>query len=131
MSYVVISSYENIETGDLQAQGEAIAVFPSEGLARAHFTERAATLDKSVRAARDGDAQATFITWIALLAMPIEVADVEEALEDLETVIEETESVDDPFGELVVAYQGKRYAPANESEYPQKEALLGLQGWLS
>jgi len=27
VSYVVISSFENIDTGDLQAQGESIAVF--------------------------------------------------------------------------------------------------------
>ncbi len=63
--------------------------------------------------------------------MPLEVTNVEEALEDLETVIEETESPDDPFGELVIAYQGKRYEPSNEIEYSQKEALLGLEGWLS
>ena len=131
MSYVVISSYENVETGDLQAQGEAIRVFPSETLARAHFTQRAAALDSIVRAARAADAQATFIAWVAVLEMPLEVTSVEEALEDLETVIEETESPDDPFGELVIAYQGRRYAPSNEAEYPQKEALLGLEGWLS
>lgn len=131
MSYIVISSYENLETGDLQAQGEAIAVFASEALARAHFTQRGATLEKSVRTARESDAQATFITWVAVLEMPLEVTNVEEALEDLETVIEETESPDDPFGELVIAYQGKRYEPSNEIEYSQKEALLGLEGWLS
>lgn len=131
MSYVVISSYENVETGDLQAQGEAITVFPSEALARAHFTQRAGALDAAARNARNVDAQATFITWIAVLAMPLEVADVDEALEDLETVIEETEVADDPFGELVVAYQGTRYEASNESAYPQKEAMLGLEAWLS
>jgi len=131
MSYIVISSYENVETGDLQAQGEAIAVFASEGPARAHFAQRAVTLDSAVRVARDSDTQATFITWVAVLEMPLEVTNVEEALEDLETVIEETESPDDPFGELVVAYQGKRYEPSKEIDYPQKEALLGLEGWLS
>ncbi|MET0225352.1 MAG: hypothetical protein ABW187_02825 [Dokdonella sp.] len=131
MSYIVISSYENLDTGDLQAQGEAIAVFPSEALARAHFTERAATLDTAVRAARGSDAQATFITWIAVLDMPLEVTDVDEALEDLETVIEETDTADDPFGELVVAYQGKRYEPSKEIDYPRNEALLDLEGWLS
>ncbi|HEY0231589.1 MAG TPA: hypothetical protein VGC55_10075 [Dokdonella sp.] len=131
MSYIVISSYENVDTGDLQAQGEAIAVFASEAQARAHFAQRAGTLDSAVRVAREHDAQATFISWIAVLEMPLEVTNVEEALEDLETVIEETESADDPFGELVIAYQGRRYEPSNESEYPQKEALLGLEGWLS
>lgn len=131
MSYVVISSFENVDTGDLQSQGEAITVFASEAPARAHFVSRSSALEAAARGARESDAAATFITWIVMLQMPLDVANVEEALEDLEMVIEETESVDDPFGELVVAYEGRRYEPAGTADYSQKEALLGLEAWLT
>lgn len=131
MSYVVISSFENVDTGDLQAQGEAISVFPSEPPARAHFASRAAALEAAVRDARKGDAAASFISWIVMLRMPLDVVSVEEALEDLELVIEETESIDDPFGELVVAYEGHRHEPAGRADYPQAQALQGLEAWLS
>ena len=69
MSYVVISSFENIETGDLQAQGESIAVFADEAAARAHFTGRSGTLDVAARNARLLDADATLIAWTLLLRM--------------------------------------------------------------
>ena len=131
MSYVVITSFENVDTGDLQAEGEAITVFPSEAPARAHFASRASALATAVRSAREGDAAAAFITWLVILHMPLEVASVEEALEDLELVIEETDSVDDPFGELVVAYQGRRHEPAGDVDYPQKDALQALEAWLT
>lgn len=131
MSYIVISSFENVDTGDLQAQGEAVAVFPSEAPARAHFAARASALAAAVREARERDANATFVTWILILHMPLEVADAEEALEDLELVIEETDAVDDPFGELVVDYRGRRHEPAGEAEYSRKDALQVLEGWLT
>ena len=131
MSYVVISSFENTNTGDMQAQGEAITVFASEAPARTHFAQRAATLAAALRGARENDASATFIMWIVILKMPLDVANAEEALEDLEMVIEETESIDDPFGELVIAYEGQRHAPAGAAEYPQKDALEGLEAWLT
>ena len=131
MSYVVISSFENVDTGDLQAQGEAIAVFASEPLARAHFANRSSALDAAMRGAREGDDAATFITWIVMLHMPLDVSDVEEALEDLELIVEETESVDDPFGELVVAYEGRLHEPAGDVDYAQKKALQKLEGWLT
>ncbi|MFI4888465.1 MAG: hypothetical protein ACHP7B_06920 [Burkholderiales bacterium] len=131
MSYVVISSFENVDTGDLQSQGEAISVFPSEAPVRAHFASRSAALAAAVRGARESDAAATFITWLVILHMPLEVANVEEALEDLELVIEETESADDPLGELVIAYEGRRHEPAGAIDYPQKEALQALEAWLT
>ena len=131
MSYVVISSFENVETGDLQAQGESIAVFADEAPARAHFAARSSTLDAAARDARAQGADAAFIAWTVLLHMPLDVSTAEDALEDLELVIEETESVDDPFGELVVAYMGKRHAPTGSVEYPQKDALRDLEAWLS
>jgi hypothetical protein len=131
MSHVVISSFENLETGDLQAQGEAITVFDSEARARAHFTQRSAALEAAVSAARASDPDATFITWLVVLQMPLEVSEVDEALEDLELILEETESVDDPFGEFVLAYEGKQYAPTGAVEYAQAEALRGLEAWLT
>ncbi|GAA0706524.1 hypothetical protein GCM10009105_04660 [Dokdonella soli] len=131
MSYVAISSFENVDTGDLQSQGEAITVFPSEAPARAHFASRSSALAAAVRTARENDAAATFVTWLVILHMPLDVANVEEALEDLELVIEETDSVDDPFGELVVAYEGRRYEPAGALIYPQQEALKALEAWLT
>lgn len=131
MSHIVISSFENVETGDLQAQGEAICVFDTEALARTHFAARQKALAEAAREARAADADATFVSWLLLLRMPLEVSDVEEALEDLELVIEETDSVDDPFGELVVAYEGARHAPTGTVDYPQKDALHMLEAWLT
>lgn len=131
MSHVVISSFENVDTGDLQSEGEAIAVFGSEASARAHFASRSLALKAAVGVARASDAQATFITWLVLLKMPLEISNVEEALEDLELVIEETGTVDDPFGELVVAYEGFRHEPEGTIDYAQVDALRGLEAWLT
>lgn len=131
MSHIVVSSFEDIASGDLQGQGESITLFPSEAAAREHYERRASALQTAVGAARANDASATFITWLAILRMPLDVSSVEEALEDLELVIEETDDVDDPFGELVVAYQGRRHAPTGESEHPRKEALQTLEAWLT
>jgi hypothetical protein len=131
MSHVVISSFENLETGDLQAQGEAITVFDSEVRARAHFAQRSSALESAVSSARASDPDATFITWLVVLQMPLEVSEVDDALEDLELILEETESVDDPFGEFVLAYEGKQYAPTGTVDYAQAEALRGLEAWLT
>ncbi|MEO7324374.1 MAG: hypothetical protein ABIW82_06065 [Dokdonella sp.] len=131
MSYVVISSFENTDTGDMQSEGEAIVVFASEEPARAHFSSRSSALATAVRNARERGDAATFITWLVMLRMPLDVANVEEALEDLELVIEETESIDDPFGELVVEYTGQRHAPGGTVDYAEKDALQGLEAWLT
>ena len=131
MSYVVISSFENVATGDLQAQGESIAVFSDDAAARAHFAIRSSAIDAAAGHARSLDVDATLITWTLLLRMPLEVSNADEALEDLELVIEETESVDDPFGELVIAYAGRRHAPGGIEDYPQAAALRGLEAWLT
>jgi hypothetical protein len=131
VSYVVISSFENVATGDLQAQGESLAVFSDDAAARAHFAIRSSAIDAAAGNARSLDADATLITWTLLLRMPLEVSNADEALEDLELVIEETESVDDPFGELVVAYSGRRHGPGGTEDYPQAAALRGLEAWLT
>jgi hypothetical protein len=131
LSHVVISSFENMDTGDLQAQGEAISVFASEASARTHMADRWRVLEQGIALARAADAAATFIAWVVIFRMPLDVDNVDEALEDLELVIEETESPDDPFGELVVAYQGTKSAAGGETPYPQKDALEGLEAWLT
>ncbi len=131
MGYVVISSFENVDTGDLQGEGEAVAVFATEASAQAHFTLRAETLAAAIREARAQDDVATFISWLVLLHMPLEVADVEQALEDLELVIEETDTAEDPFGELVVRYEGRRHAPDGTTDLPCKKALAALEAWLT
>ncbi len=131
MNHVVISSFENVETGDMQSQGEAINLFDSEASARAHFAKRSSLLDASVKVAQSVDPDANFITWLLILHMPLDVTDVDEALEDLELVLEETEEVDDPFGELVVAYEGFRHNREDKTEYAQTVALKELEAWLT
>ena len=131
MGYLVISSFEDTATGDLQAQGEAVAVFSSEPAARTHFDARAAALAAAVSTAREADAGATFVHWVLLLEMPLEVDDIEQALEDLELVLEETETPDDPFGELVLAYTGQRHAPGATSDLAEADALRRLEAWLT
>lgn len=131
MSHVVISSFENVETGDLQSQGEAIVVFDTEASARAHLGRRSLALAEAVKLARSNDPTATFLTWLLVLRMPLEVSDVDEALEDLELVLEETDSVEDPFGELVIAYEGFQHEPEGRREYAQVDALRRLEAWLT
>lgn len=131
MSHVVISSFENVATGDLQSQGESVTVFDSERAARAHFERRKEALGAALGNVRAADPEATFIAWQLLLRMPLEISGAEEALEDLELILEETESVDDPFGELVVIYEGSRYEPSATIAYPQADALRELEAWLS
>ena len=130
MSYVLISGLENVDAGNLQAEGEAVAVFASEAPARAHFTRRGLAIAAAVRDARERDVAATFISWIVLLRMPLDVGTVDEALEDLELVLAETESTDDPFGELVVSYEGRRHAPDRTTDHAQAQALRVLEAWL-
>ncbi|RYD16834.1 MAG: hypothetical protein EOP90_02365 [Lysobacteraceae bacterium] len=131
MSFVVISSFENVGTGDLQPEGESVAVFADEPAAQAHFTRRAHALAEAVRESRAGDADAGFVTWLLLLRMPLPVDDVDQALEDLELVLEETDAVDDPFGEFVLRYEGRRHAPGADSDLPLKDALEALEAWLT
>ncbi|HEY6545179.1 MAG TPA: hypothetical protein VIZ64_09805 [Dokdonella sp.] len=131
MSHIVISSFENLATGDLQPEGESVAVFGDEAGAQAHFTRRAQALAEAVREARACDAQASFVTWLLLLRMPLDVDDVDQALEDLELVLEETGSVDDPFGEFVLRYEGHRHSPGGQTELPRKDALDALEAWLT
>lgn len=131
MNHIVISSVENIETGDMQSEGESIVLFESEASARAHFLKRSTQLDSAIATARTETPAADFITWLLILRMPLEVNDIDEALEDLELVLEETEEVDNPFGEFVVAYEGFEHGSTGKLEYPQAAALKGLEAWLT
>lgn len=131
MNHVVISSFENVETGDMQSQGESITLFDSEASARAHFARRSSQLDSAIKAAQAETPQASFITWLLILRMPLDVNEVDEALEDLELVLEETEEVDDPFGELVVAYEGFKHEGEVKIDYARAAALKELEAWLT
>jgi hypothetical protein len=134
MGFIVVSSFENTATGDLQAQGESIAVFADETRTRTHFAHRSAALEAAARRARAADADATFIVWILALELPLDIDDVDQALEDLETVIEDAadeEEEDDVLAALAIAYSGTVHAPAGESAYAQRDALDGLRAWLS
>lgn len=131
MNHVVISGFENVETGDMQSQGESITLFDSEASARAHFARRSSQLDSAVKTAQSVTPDASFITWLLILRMPLDVNDLDEALEDLELVLEETEEVDDPFGEFVVAYEGFRHDANGKSEFAQTAALKELEAWLT
>jgi hypothetical protein len=133
MSYIVVSSFENVESGDLQRQGESVAVFTTEALARAHFLQRSDALDATARVAATADVSAAMIAWVAVIEMPLDIDDVEQALEDLETVVEDAEEdgVEDPFEGLTIAYAGTSFEGGRETPYPRGEALRGLQAWLS
>lgn len=131
MNHVVISSFENIETGDMQSEGESIVLFDSEAAARAHFTRRSSLLESAATAARTETPNASFISWLLILHLPLEVNDVDEALQDLELVLEETDEIDDPFAEFVVAYEGFKHDAEGKLEYPQASALKGLEAWLT
>lgn len=131
MNHVVISSFENVETGDMQSEGESIVLFDSEASARAHFSHRSALLDSAISAARKETSQAEFITWLLILRMPLDVDTIDDALEDLELVLEETEEVDDPFGEFVVEYEGFRHRAEGKIEFAQASALKVLEAWLT
>ncbi|HET9033514.1 MAG TPA: hypothetical protein VFN25_11475 [Dokdonella sp.] len=131
MTHIVISSFENLETGDMQAEGESITLFDSETSARSHFSRRSAQLEAAIGKARTEAPEANFITWLLILRMPLDVNDIDEALEDLELVLEETEEVDDPFGELVIAYEGFEHGVEGRGDYPQAAALKGLEAWLT
>lgn len=131
MSHVVISAFEDLAMGDLQVEGESVAIFDTPAQAEAYFTRRSGALAVAVHDARTSRPEASLITWVLLMELPLPVESVEEALEELELVIEETDDPDDPFGPLVMRYQGQRYTPDGERELPAGEALQSLEAWLS
>lgn len=59
---------------------------------------------------------------LLILRKPLEVNDIDEALEDLELVLEQTEEVDNLFGKLVVAYEGFEHASESKVEYAGRGA---------
>ena len=131
MSHVVISAFEDLALGDLQVEGEAIALFGTLAEAEAHFIHRSAALVVAVRDARASRSEASFITWVLLLELPLPAASVEEALEQMELVIEETDDPENPFDPLVLRYEGREYTPDGEQDMRAEEALKSLEDWLS
>ncbi len=115
----------------MQSQGDATISLDSETSPRAHFARRSSLLDSAVKAAQPENSAASFITWLMILCMPLDVSDLHEALEVVELVLEETEEVEDPFGELALAYEGFQHGAEAKTEYPQAAALKGVEAWLT
>jgi hypothetical protein len=136
MTFVVVSSYENVKAGDLQEPGESVAVFPTEALARERYSGRWNILDGAARAKLlDSTAakteESSLVVWVALLKLPIPADDIDEALETIEIIIEEAENIEEELDALIVDYNGTVYASNGETPYPRKEAIDNLQAWLS
>ncbi len=130
MSFVVVSSHESIEGKDLQQPGESIAVYAAESPARERYQSRVDALARTGSDAPSADS-AGAITWVVLLKLPIPAEDIDEALETLEIIIEETDDIAGELGDLVVAYHGRHYAPSGASDYPRERAIENLHAWLS
>ncbi|MFC4729736.1 hypothetical protein [Coralloluteibacterium thermophilus] len=134
MSYIVVSSYERVDTGGLQKEGEAVALFSREEAAIEHHARRMAALERAARSAREGaegQALPDHIVWAAVIEMPLEVDSVDQALEDLETIIEEAEDVEADFGTFIIDYAGTRFTAAGETPYSRKDAIESLLAWLT
>ncbi|WP_440223792.1 hypothetical protein ACQQ2N_00935 [Dokdonella sp. MW10] len=136
MGYIVVSSFESAATGDLQQPGESVVLYAGEAEARAAWRARVDALALAARSRRDSeaDAAATFAmltAWVALVELPVPAADVDEALETLEVLIEEADDPADELDAWVAAYEGSVVAAAGESPYPRARALDDLLAWLT
>lgn len=128
MTFVVVSSHEDANGKDLQQPGDSVAVFTAQGPAQARYAVRLAAIEAQAR----GETQAAGSTgWVALLRLPIPAADVDEALETLEIVIEETDDVEGELGDLILDYHGTVYAPTGDRPFARERAIDNLQAWLS
>lgn len=131
MSHAVISAFEDLALGDLQAEGEAVALFATAAEAEAHFNHRSTALASAVREARRAAHESRFITWVLLLELPLPATNVDDVLEQLELVIEETDDPENPFGPLLLRYEGHQYTSDGEQKLRSTEALQSLEAWLS
>lgn len=129
MSFVVISSHEDAHGKDLQQPGDSVAVYSSQAEARDRFATRLARLKEASRTAVAQSA-ATSTAWVALLQLPVSAADIDEALETLEIVIEETDDIAGELGDMILAYDGTVYAGTGETAYPRERAIDDLHAWL-
>lgn len=136
MSFVVVSSYEVVNAGDLQEPGQSVAVFPNEAIARERYAARLDALNTAARGKKSeaGVAQAadaSLVVWAALLELPVQAEDIDEALETIEMIIEEAEDIEEELDYLMIDYTGTVHTPDGESPYPRKNAIDNLQAWLS
>lgn len=136
MSFVVVSSYEVVNAGDLQQPGQSVAVFPNEAIARERYVARldvlsAAARDRKSEAGVAQAADASLVVWAALLELPVQAEDIDEALETIEMIIEEAEDIEEELDYLMIDYTGTVHAPEGESPYPRKNAIDNLHAWLS
>ena len=129
MSFVVISSHEDAQGKDLQQPGDSVAVYSSQVDARERYASRVARLAEASRTAAT-DSSATSTAWVALLQLPVPAADIDEALETLEIVIEETDDIAGELGDMILAYEGTVYAGPSETGYPRERAIDDLHAWL-
>lgn len=136
MNFVVVSSYENVNAGDLQEPGRSVALLPNAGAARDHYESRLKVLSTAAQGKRSeagveqGD-EASLVVWVAVLELPVPAEDLDEALETIEMIIEEAEDIEEELDFLMVAYSGTTYSPAGEQAYERKQAIDNLQAWLS
>lgn len=128
MSFVVISSHEDAQGKDLQQPGESVSVTSSQAEARERYAVRLVRVTEAARALASDGAGCT--AWVALLQLPVPAADVDEALETLEIVIEETDDIEGELGDMILAYEGTVYAGTTQSVYPRERAIDDLHAWL-
>ena len=130
MSFVVVSSHESVAGKDLQQPGESVAVHASASAARERYLNRLQDLTIAARA-RAPEADAGSIVWVAILKLPVAADDIDEALETLEIIIEETDDVPAELDDLIVDYSGTVYSAEGESAYARERAVDNLHAWLS
>lgn len=129
MSFVVISSHEDAHGKDLQQPGDSVAVTSSQVEARERYATRVARLAEAGRASgAEGAGGST--AWVVLMQLPVPAADIDEALETLEIVIEETDDIAGELGDMILAYEGTVYANASETPYARERAIDNLHAWL-
>ena len=128
MSFVVISSHEDAQGKDLQQPGDSVSVSSSQAEARERYATRLARLTEAARA-RAGDG-AGCTAWVALLQLPVPAGDIDEALETLEIVVEETDDIVGELGDMILAYEGSVYIGATQTAYPRERAIDDLHAWL-
>jgi len=128
VSFVVISSHEDAQGKDLQQPGDSVSVTSSQAEARERYAARLARLTEAAHALAGDGAGCT--AWVALVHLPVPAGDIDEALETLEIVIEETDDVEGELGDMILAYEGTVYAGTTQSAYPRERAIDDLHAWL-
>ncbi len=132
MTFVVVSSHESVNGKDLQQPGDSVSVHASPGVARERYASRVQALAEAARGldAPTQGREAGSIAWVALLKLPVPAEDIDEALETLEIIIEETDDVAGELDDLIIEYSGIVHADTGDQPYPRERALDNLEAWL-